>query len=98
MTLDESSVVHHQYSLPPADKGRDAWLFLVAAFIMEALVWGMLLVQFTSSRYGLTGYTGFLYSFGVFQDYYQSHLPFARSSNTATIGTCAMVSCNLQQV
>ncbi|EWZ40894.1 hypothetical protein FOZG_09514 [Fusarium oxysporum Fo47] len=33
---------------------------------------------------------GFLYSFGVFQDYYQSHLPFARSSNTATIGTCAM--------
>jgi hypothetical protein len=41
MILEKSSVLHHQYSLPPVDKGRDAWLFLVAAFIMEALVWGM---------------------------------------------------------
>ena len=26
--------------IPPADGGRDAWLFLAACFIFEALVWG----------------------------------------------------------
>jgi hypothetical protein len=28
-------------SLPPADRGRDAWLFLVTAFFVEALIWGI---------------------------------------------------------
>ena len=27
-------------SLPPADGGKDAWLFLIACFMVEALVWG----------------------------------------------------------
>lgn len=27
--------------LPPADGGADAWLFLAACFMIEALVWGM---------------------------------------------------------
>jgi hypothetical protein len=27
--------------LPPQDRGRDAWLFLVAAFMIETLVWGL---------------------------------------------------------
>jgi hypothetical protein len=31
----------HQVSLPPVDGGKDAWLFLAASFIVEALVWGM---------------------------------------------------------
>lgn len=26
--------------LPPMDGGMDAWLFLAACFVMEALVWG----------------------------------------------------------
>ncbi|GIJ91304.1 hypothetical protein Asppvi_010269 [Aspergillus pseudoviridinutans] len=26
--------------LPPIDRGKDAWLFLAACFVMEALVWG----------------------------------------------------------
>jgi hypothetical protein len=26
--------------LPPADTGKDAWLFLAACFVMEAMVWG----------------------------------------------------------
>ena len=30
----------HEFSLPPADGGRDAWLFLAACFVVEALVWG----------------------------------------------------------
>ena len=29
-----------EFSLPPLDGGKDAWLFLAASFMMEALVWG----------------------------------------------------------
>jgi hypothetical protein len=31
----------HEFSLPPVDGGKDAWLFLAASFVIEALVWGM---------------------------------------------------------
>lgn len=31
----------HEFSLPPVDRGKDAWLFLAACFVIEALVWGM---------------------------------------------------------
>lgn len=31
----------HEFSqLPPVDGGKDAWLFLAACFVVEALVWG----------------------------------------------------------
>jgi hypothetical protein len=29
-----------KFSLPQADGGKDAWLFLAACFVVEALVWG----------------------------------------------------------
>lgn len=29
-----------QFSLPPVDGGRDAWLCLAGCFFIEALVWG----------------------------------------------------------
>ncbi|KAJ8111841.1 hypothetical protein OPT61_g5660 [Boeremia exigua] len=29
-----------EFSLPPVDTGKDAWLFLLSAFVMECLVWG----------------------------------------------------------
>lgn len=29
-----------EFSLPPVDGGKDAWLFLAACFAVEALVWG----------------------------------------------------------
>jgi len=29
-----------QSLIPPADSGRDAWLFLAAGFVVEAMVWG----------------------------------------------------------
>lgn len=32
----------HEFSLPPVDRGKDAWLFLAACFTVEALVWGMM--------------------------------------------------------
>lgn len=31
---------HNEFSLPQADGGKDAWLFLTAGFMIEALVWG----------------------------------------------------------
>ncbi|UKZ71090.1 uncharacterized protein TrAtP1_012055 [Trichoderma atroviride] len=61
-----------EFSLPPVDRGKDAWLFLAACFVLEALVWG------------------FPFAFGVFQDYYRTHEPFAGSSKIAVIGTTAM--------
>ncbi|KAJ4293448.1 hypothetical protein N0V90_008731 [Kalmusia sp. IMI 367209] len=68
----EDRGVHSPQELPPVDGGKDAWLFLTASFVVEALVWG------------------FPFSFGVFQDYYSTHEPFAGSGNVAVIGTCAM--------
>ena len=29
-----------EFSLPPADSGKDAWFFLAACWVVEALVWG----------------------------------------------------------
>ncbi|KAJ5375255.1 hypothetical protein N7517_007261 [Penicillium concentricum] len=34
------SNVHYDTQLPPMDGGMNAWLFLAACFVMEALVWG----------------------------------------------------------
>lgn len=34
-------------SIPPADKGKDAWLFLLAAFLVEAVVWGKMKIHLT---------------------------------------------------
>lgn len=31
----------HGIQLPPMDGGKDAWLFLAACFVIEALIWGM---------------------------------------------------------
>ena len=28
-------------SLPPADGGKDAWLFLMSVFLFEAVIWGL---------------------------------------------------------
>lgn len=46
-TEEESGVEfgRHEFSLPPTDSGKDAWLFLAASFMMEALVWGMFFLQ-----------------------------------------------------
>lgn len=36
----------HESPLPPADGGKDAWLFLAAGFVVEAMVWGELKIMF----------------------------------------------------
>ena len=30
-----------EFSLPPADHGKDAWLLLAGAFVLEGLTWGL---------------------------------------------------------
>ncbi|KAA8650801.1 hypothetical protein EYZ11_007826 [Aspergillus tanneri] len=71
--MDQLSIIDaNERQLPPIDGGKDAWLFLAACFVIEALIWG------------------FSFAFGIFQDYYSTHPPFAGSHNIAVIGTCAM--------
>jgi hypothetical protein len=39
--LDLDPTCTHQVSaLPPVDGGKDAWLFLAAAFMVDAMTWG----------------------------------------------------------
>ncbi|KAJ0120362.1 Uncharacterized protein HZ326_31751, partial [Fusarium oxysporum f. sp. albedinis] len=38
-TEERSFEGHPEFSLPPVDGGKDAWLFLFASFFLEALVW-----------------------------------------------------------
>lgn len=37
---DEAGAGELEFSLPPVDGGKDAWLFLFSAFVVEILVWG----------------------------------------------------------
>ncbi|KAI0102072.1 major facilitator superfamily domain-containing protein [Nemania sp. FL0031] len=65
-------IQRQEFSLPPVDGGKDAWLFLAAVFVVDALVWG------------------FPFAFGVFQNYYNSHEPFAGQPSIVVIGTSSM--------
>lgn len=37
---DVPGAAEPEFSLPPVDTGKDAWLFLFSAFVLEVLVWG----------------------------------------------------------
>ncbi|KAI8626809.1 MFS general substrate transporter [Xylariaceae sp. FL1651] len=37
---DRNSSGSQEFSLPPIDGGKDAWLFLAACFVVDALIWG----------------------------------------------------------
>lgn len=37
----EKSISGERPAIPPADHGKDAWLFLAACFFVDALAWGM---------------------------------------------------------
>lgn len=78
----------HEFSLPPVDTGKDAWLFLAACFVIEALVWGEHRLSASQRVSHANSMTGFPFSFGIFQKYYSSHEPFMGSGNIAIIGTC----------
>lgn len=53
----EGQTAHHEFSLPQADGGKDAWLFLAAGFVIEALVVSNnrdLIIPLPSVRYACT--------------------------------------------
>jgi hypothetical protein len=76
------------FSLPPTDGGKDAWLCLLACFMLEALIWGQFSMHScVTCAYGELGFPA---SYGIFQEYYSTN-DFAGSSNIAVVGACAMV-------
>ncbi|KAF2762356.1 MFS general substrate transporter [Pseudovirgaria hyperparasitica] len=69
---ERTSLFHHpktEADIPPADTGKQAWLFLSACWVFEAMIYG------------------FAFSFGIFQDHYSRHEPFAGQGSIAVIGT-----------
>lgn len=40
----ETQTLGEESSLPPVDRGRDAWLFLAACWVVEAITFGELFV------------------------------------------------------
>lgn len=88
-----------QYSeLPPVDRGKGAYMFLVCCFTIETLVWGEFIKMAAPPPVASRGHPthhllriGFPFSFGIFQDYYRTLPDFAGAGNIAVIGTCAMV-------
>jgi hypothetical protein len=97
-SVQDDGTSHHEFSLPPADGGKDALLFLAAGFVVEALVWGQCNVFHSeinsrSPAIALSSanvLAGFPFSFGVFQEYYTTHEPFSdEPSGIAIIGTTA---------
>ena len=91
-TSDMFNTTHeHEKPPPPADTGKDAYLFLAACFTLEALVWGKSQCPKWFQSIVLILPTGLPFTYGVFQEYYSTHEPFQGSGNTAVIGTCALV-------
>lgn len=82
-----------QVSLPPTDRGKEAWLVLAGCSLIQIPVWGMRsnFEYIRSHTYMAPGYS---LAFGVFQEYYGSHPDKLKgdSSNVAVIGTTMTVS------
>lgn len=38
---NDTETTEQEFSLPPTDGGKDAWLFLAACWSVEALIWGI---------------------------------------------------------
>lgn len=87
----ESRASDAQFSLPPVDGGRKAYLFLAACWVVEAVTFGNLPRLYKVYKFELTKRLGFGFSFGVFQEYYSHHEPFAGSNSIAAIGTTTTV-------
>jgi hypothetical protein len=84
---DNAVVARNATKLPRTDGGWDAWLFLVGCFVFEALVWGISSLQKLEDQIANL-LVGFPFSFGVFETYYSSKLPFSKHPNgIAMIGT-----------
>lgn len=81
-----------QISLPPTDRGKEAWLVLAGCSLIQIPVWGTYSLHWflVEVAHDPTGYS---LAFGVFQEYYGSHPDklVGDSSNVAVIGTTMTV-------
>lgn len=84
-------------SLPPADKGKAAWFFLIGCFFVETFLWGGCSVLFLMSMRNMCLMkAGFPFSYGVLQDNYITHEPFkGHSKGVSAVGTTCSVSLSL---
>ena len=90
--VDDTNISDLQ-SLPPVDRGKQAWLTLAACFFLEATVWGYAEPPLQISCYVATYLSvfRFIQSYGVIQDYYLQHEPFkTHSEGIAAVSTTAM--------
>jgi hypothetical protein len=85
-----------QVSLPPTDRGKEAWLVLAGCSLIQIPVWGIKpnVERVDNCTHVSPGYS---IAFGVFQEYYGSHPDELKgdSSNVAVIGTTMTVSLQL---
>lgn len=88
-----------QATLPPTDRGKEAWLVLAGCSLIQIPVWGMKarVPRFQLVRDCIYISPGYSIAFGVFQEYYGSHPEQLQgdSSNVAVIGTTMTVSLDL---
>ncbi|KAJ5350010.1 hypothetical protein N7541_007737 [Penicillium brevicompactum] len=81
---NEAFIGAQDFSLPPVDHGKAAWLCLLGSFVLEMAVWVLILSDHSDIL-------GFPFSFGVLQDYYTSTEPFSRNaSGVSVVGSCCM--------
>lgn len=85
-----SATPDEDLSLPPADHGTAAWLFLAGCFWLEFLVWGTI-VLFPGRHFTDRFVEGLPFSFGAFEKYYSNHVEFSSERGVAAIGTTCMV-------
>jgi hypothetical protein len=71
------------------DGGRNAWVFLLGAFMVEGLIYGILCLM---CLYFNAHSKGFPLLFGVFQRYYESNGAFGQSKFLPVVGTVSVVS------
>ena len=93
--VDRRRNVSVDLNLPPVDGGRRAWLFMLGAFMVEGLLWGLSLLSF--SILWLTLFTGFPLTFGIFQSYYQVNPPFKNNKYLPVVGTLCTVCYTLSE-
>jgi hypothetical protein len=60
-------------------------------FYTGSIDMGYVSISLAANRPSNCNVIGFAFAFGVFEEYYSTHEPFAGSHNIAVIGTCAMV-------
>jgi hypothetical protein len=86
-------------SIPPADHGIAAWLFLAGCFLLEGLVWGKqhsfrihrCCASASLEVIANASVSGLPYSYGVFQKFYSEYEPFSSQRGIAAIGTSGLV-------